>query len=269
MLTAFTRQVSPSLGNCELTFLSRVEIDVSKASAQHRAYERLLRLNGVHVLPLPVEPGLPDAVFVEDTAVVVDEIAVVARMGAATRREEVNSLIPVLGRYRSLRFLGSPATLEGGDVIRVGRTLFVGESTRTNAEGIAQLREFLAPYDYQVRAVKVDGCLHLTTGCSYLGRNVVLLNRSWVDAGPFEWAERIETPASEPWAANTVTVGDLLLLPAGYPRTRELLERRGVRMVTTDISEFEKAEAGLSCLSLIFEDNRRPSPLSNHRPGNS
>src|SRR5215813_3727082 len=156
MLTAFTRQVSPRLGNCELTFLSRVEIDVPKASVQHRDYEQLLKLNGVHVLPLPAEPWLPDAVFVEDTAVVVDEIAVMARMGAATRREEVSSLVPVLGRYRSLRSIKAPATIEGGDVIRVGRTLFVGESSRTNAEGIAQLSEFLAPYDYQVRAVKVD-----------------------------------------------------------------------------------------------------------------
>jgi dimethylargininase len=261
MLTAFTRQVGPDLGDCELTYLSRVEIDVSKASAQHWAYEQCLKLNGVQVIHLPVEPWLPDAVFVEDTAVVVDEIAVVARMGATTRREEVNSLIPMLGRYRSLKFLEPPATLEGGDVIRVGRTLFVGESGRTNAEGIAQLRKVLAPYDYQVRAVKVDGCLHLSTGCSYLGRNTVLLNRSWIDAGPFEWAECIDTPASEPWAANTITVGDVALLPAGYPQTLALLEQRGFRVVTTDISEFEKAEAGLSCLSLIF-DLKTGSPRS-------
>jgi dimethylargininase len=195
---------------------------------------------------------LPDAVFIEDTAIVVDELAVIARMGALRRRDEVKSLITVLANYRPLEFLESPATLEGGDVIRIGRTLYVGESSRTNAEGIAQLRAILAPYDYDVRAVKVNGCLHLSTGCSYLGRGAVLLNRSWIDARPFEWAEIIDAPAREPWAANILSIGEVALLSSGYPQTRVLVEQHGFQVDILDISEFEKAEAGLTCMSLTL-----------------
>ncbi len=252
MPTAFTRQVSHSIGNCELTYLNRVQIDISKAIRQHQSYELFLKQNGVKVISLPPEPALPDAVFIEDTAVVVDELAVIARMGASRRRDEINSLVPVLARHRPLKYLEPPATLEGGDVIRIGRTLYLGESSRTNTEGIAQLRMILAPYGYDVRSVRVNGCLHLSTGCSYLGRNTVLLNRSWIDARPFEWAEIIEVPATEPWAANTLSVGKIVLLPSGYPQTRALVEQRGFQVAILDISEFEKAEAGLTCMSLTL-----------------
>lgn len=255
MLIAFTRHVSPSIGNCELTYLNRVKIDISKAAQQHQSYEICLRRNGVQVISLPSEPMLPDAVFVEDAAVVVDEVAVVARMGAVRRRDEVNSLIPILAGYRQMEYLEPPATLEGGDVVRIGRTLYVGESSRTNTEGIAQLRAILGPYSYDVRAVKVNGCLHLSTGCSYLGRDTVLINRSWIDTRPFEWARIIEVPAPEPWAANSLSIGRVVLFPSGYPQTRAIIEQCGFNVATLDISEFEKAEAGLTCMSLILNKN--------------
>lgn len=253
MLIALTRQVSPCIGQCELTYLSREFIDVAKAIQQHHSYEQSLRNLGIDVMSLPIEPDLPDAVFVEDTAVVVDEVAVVAHMGAIRRRAEVKSLIPVLADYRRLEFLEPHATLEGGDVVRVGRTLFVGESKRTNAEGIARLREMLKRYDYQVKAVKVSGCLHLSTGCTYLGSNTILTNRTWIDASQFEGFEIIDVPVTEPWAANTLVVDGVVLQPSTYPETRALLEERGFRVITTDVSELEKAEAGITCMSLIFE----------------
>jgi dimethylargininase len=257
MLIALTRQVSPCLGQCELTYLNRTSIDVAKAARQHQSYQQALRQLGMRVISLPAEPDLPDAVFVEDTAVVVDELAVVAHMGAVRRRAEVNSLSPVLADYRRLEFLEPPATLEGGDVVRVGRTLYVGESRRTNALGIARLREVLRRYDYEVKAVTVHGCLHLSTGYAYLGRNTVLINRAWVDAAPFAGLDIVDVPADEPWAANSLVIGEVVLQPSTYPRTRALLEGRGFRVVTTDISELEKAEAGLTCMSLIFKGSQQ------------
>jgi dimethylargininase len=261
MLTALTRGVSPNIGDCQLTFMSRECIDYERAAHQHLAYEELLRDLGLHVVSLPARPEMPDAVFVEDGAVVVDEVAVVARMGAAERRPEVASLTEVLSRYRPLRFLDAPATLEGGDKIRVGRTIYIGVSSRTNLPGVEQLRSALVPYDYEVRQVGVKGCLHLTTGASYLGENTLLVNTDWVDASRFRGFDLIETPAEEPWGANTVVAGGAVLLSASFPRTRELLARRGFDVRTVDISELEKAEAGVSCMSLTFEAGAEGSLL--------
>jgi dimethylargininase len=242
--------------DCELTFLSRDCIDVVKAEEQHRNYVRSLARLGLRVLHAPPTPELPDSVFVEDTAVVVDEVAVVPTMGAARRRPEVQSVAAVLEQYRPLKFITLPGTLEGGDVVRVGRTLYVGQSTRTNAEGIRQLRELLRPYDYEVASVGVHGCLHLSTGCSYLGRGTVLLNPDWIDASAFRHLDIIRVPAAEPWAANTLAQGGVVLLPSSFPETRALLEEREFEVYTTDISEFMKAEAGLTCMSLLFTDHQ-------------
>jgi dimethylargininase len=259
MLTALTRGVSPSLADCQLTYMNRVCIDVQRAARQHRAYEESLRELGASVVTLPVEPELPDAVFVEDLAVVVDEVAVIARMGTAQRQPEVESLAAALARYRPLRFLDAPATLEGGDEIRVGRTIYIGVSCRTNDPGVAQLRGALRPFDYEVRQVGVKGCLHLTTGASYIGANTMLVNPAWVDAAQFVGFDIVETPETEPWGANSVVVGDVVLLSASYPRTCERLVERGFKVRTVDISELEKAEAGLSCMSLTFEAPASPS----------
>jgi dimethylargininase len=253
MLTAITRSVSPTIGDCELTFLSRQRIDFDKAARQQKAYEQSLTKLGVRVLSLPAEPEMPDAVFVEDTAVVVDEVAVIASMGAATRRQEVKSMADTLSRFRPLKFINESGTLEGGDKFRIGRTLYVGVSTRTNRAGIAQLSRILESFGYQVKTVEVKGCLHLTTGCTYIGRNTILANKSWVDTSAFEGFDIIDVSLTEPWAANALLVGGVVLFPSCFPKTRALLEERGFRVETTDISEHMKAEAGLTCMSIIFE----------------
>lgn len=252
MLNAITRAVGQCLGDCELSFLSRQEIDVAKAAEQHAAYERRLAEMGVRVHALPAEADLPDCVFVEDPAVVVDELAVMTTMGIASRRGEVKSLARVLSGFRGLEFLRAPASLEGGDVMRVGRTLYAGLSRRTNEEGQRQLAEILSPYDYDVRPVRVTGCLHLKTGCSYLGRGVVLINSEWVDASQLKDFELLEVPSAEPWAANALVIGETVLLPEGFPQTQALIEGRGFRVETLDVSELMKAEAGLTCMSIIF-----------------
>jgi dimethylargininase len=252
MLTAITRRVSPCIHKCELTYLTRRPIDIERAREQQQAYERLLSDLGLHVISLPAEEELPDAVFVEDTAVITDEVAVVTTMGCAARRREVDSISPLLEKYRLLKSINGTGVLEGGDVVRVGRTLFVGVSTRTNVNGIAQLREIVTPYDYEVRPVEVKDCLHLSTGCGFIGQNTILANPSWVDLSPFEGFEIINVPPSEPWGANARTLADHVLISAASPQTVARVSERGFRVLPVDISEFEKAEGGLTCMSLIF-----------------
>jgi len=241
------------MSQCELVYLDRQEIDLAKAIAQHRAYEECLRGLGVQVISLPPEPDLPDAVFVEDPAVVVDELAVITRMGAESRRRESETLADALSSFRQLQWLREPATLEGGDVMRVDRTLFVGSSPRSNAEGIRQLAEALSPFGYLVRAVDVHGCMHLKTGCTYLGNGTVLANREWIDTEPLAGFRILDVAPEEPWAANILRVRDTLLMPDAFPATAQILERAGFPIRTLDISELMKAEAGLTCMSILFE----------------
>jgi len=251
-LTAIVREVSSSINDCELSFHARQPIDVARAMAQHKAYQDCLADLGVRIISLPAAPELPDAVFVEDPAIVLDEVAIISNMGAPSRRLEASSLADALSRYRPLGFVAAPATLDGGDVLRVGRSIFVGLSRRTNREGIDQLRNLVEPCDYQVRAVEVRGCLHLKSACSYVGRDTILVNRSWIDVAPLSGFVLLDVPAEEPAAGNALLLNDVVIMPASFPKTRALLEERGFRVRTIDVSELQKAEAGVTCTSLIF-----------------
>jgi len=258
MLTAITRAVGTAMNGCELAYLPRIEIDIPKAAEQHRQYEACLRELGVSVISLAAEPELPDAIFVEDPAVVVDEIAVMTRMGAASRRKESESLATALSQFRPIRWLregpGEPATLEGGDVLRAGRTLFVGLSPRTNRTGIGQLAAELEPLGYAIRPVEVHGCLHLKSACTSLGDRTMLANRAWFDAEALDgFFQILDVPADEPWGANVLTIGDTALVPACFPGTARMVERLGWKIRTLDISELMKAEAALTCSSIIFK----------------
>ena len=251
-LTAITRAVSPSLADCELTFLARQKIDVAKAIGQHRDYEDCLARLGVRVIRLPAEPDLPDSVFVEDMAIVLDELAVITRPGATSRQAETESVADALAEFRPLKFIQPPATIEGGDVMRVDRTLYTGLSARTNLAGIEQFRAIVKPCGYEVRAVEVTGCLHLKTACAYLGARTMLVNRRWIDIQKFAEFDLIDAPNDEPWAANTLTIGDVVLMADGFSRTRGLLKERGFDARAIDIGELRKAEAGMTCMSLVF-----------------
>jgi dimethylargininase len=261
-LTAITRDVSPSINDCELSFHRRQPIDVPRAITQHEAYRDCLAELGARIVSLPAEPGLPDAVFVEDAAVVLEEIAVIANMGAASRRPEIASLADALARYRPLKFLSEPATLDGGDVVRIGRSLFVGLSRRTNRQGLEQLRDLVRPHGYRLHPVEVTGCLHLKSACSYVGDDTILVNRSWIDMEPFWGFELLDVDVEEPAAANALLLNAVVILPAAFPKTRALLEERGFRVWTVDVSELQKAEAGVTCCSLMFRD-----PPSSRRRG--
>jgi dimethylargininase len=252
MWIAITREVSPALGDCELSYVPREAIDVVRASAQHRDYQRALETLGCHLLVLPAEPDLPDSVFVEDVAIVLDEIAVLTRPGAVSRRAEVASVAEVLRRYRPVLAIETPGTLDGGDVLRVGRTLYVGESARSNAAGIAQLRELLAGHGYAVQGVPTRGCLHLKSAVTQLDNRTVLLQPEWVDSDRFAGFRVIEVDPAEPHAANVLRIGDALVMPASFPRTRQRLIDAGFHVIAVDVSELQKAEGAVTCCSLVF-----------------
>jgi dimethylargininase len=253
MLTAITRAVSPGIVNCELTFVARQSIELARAEEQHRAYERLLEKCGARVVSLPAAPALPDSMFVEDPAIVLDELAIILPLGTETRRPEAASIAQALAKYRKLARVELPGQVEGGDVLRIGRRLFAGLSSRTNAEGIRQLASILAPYGYEVVSVAVTGCLHLKSAVTYIGRNTLLANRAWFDTKPFAGFEWIDVAPEEPHAANALAIGDAVIFPASFPRTRARLEARGFHVTPLDISELQKAESGLTCSSLLFD----------------
>src|SRR6266446_6271542 len=186
MLTAITRAVSPAIVNCELSFIDRKPIDFTRARKQHHAYEKLLESLGARLVSLPAEADLPDSMFVEDPAIVLDELAVVLPLGTETRRREAASLAQALAKFRKLEHIILPGTLEGGDVFRIGRKLFVGLTKRSNAEGIRQLAGILAPHKYEVVAVPVTGCLHLKSAVTQIGGNTLLAHRAWFDTTPFD-----------------------------------------------------------------------------------
>jgi len=253
MLTAITRAVSPAIANCQLSFIPRQPINLAKAREQHRAYEQLLEKLGARVVSLPADPDLPDSVFVEDPAVVLDELAVIFPLGMASRRPEVASLASALSQFRKLEYVALPGTLEGGDVLRIGRTLFVGLTKRSNAEGIRQLAAILAFHNYEVIAVPVTGCLHLKSAVTSLGRDTLLANRAWFDSSSFSACDWIDVDPAEPHAANALVLGETALFPASFPRTRALIEAHGFHVTSLDISELQKAESGLTCSCLLFE----------------
>ena len=253
MLTAITRAVSPGIVHCELTFVARQPIDLATAEEQHRAYQALLEKCGARVISLPAEPELPDSMFVEDPAVVLDELAIIFPLGTATRRPEAASIAQALAKFRKLARVELPGQVEGGDVLCIERRLFAGLSSRTNAEGIRQLASILAPYGYEVLSVAVTGCLHLKSAVTYIGRNTLLANRNWFDTKPFAGFEWIDVAPEEPHAANALAIGGTVIFPASFPRTRARLEARGFPVAPLDISELQKAESGLTCSSLLFD----------------
>jgi dimethylargininase len=252
MTTAITREVSRSLGNCELTWLDRRPIDIDKAIAEHHAYEACLRSLGVTVVSLPALEAHPDAVFVEDPAIVLDEVAVITTMGAESRRGERPTLAAALAEFRPLLHMQAPAKLEGGDVMRVGRDLYVGLSARTDQAGVDQLRELLKPFGYRVTAMLLRDCLHLKSACCCVGEDTILINRNWVDATPVSHCRLIDIAPEEPWSANALWVNEAIILADAFPGTGGKLRAEGFDVRTVDVTELMKAESGVTCSSLIL-----------------
>ncbi|MGI9246965.1 MAG: dimethylarginine dimethylaminohydrolase family protein [Steroidobacteraceae bacterium] len=256
-LLAYTRAVSPTLAECQLTHLERVAIDLQRAVAEHAAYEQTLRRLGLMVRRLRPAPRLPDAVFVEDTAIVLDDIAIITRPGAPSRRAEVAVVAATLAAHRRVETIREPATLDGGDVLVDGTRVYVGRSSRTNDEAISQLAGLLHPLDYRVIPVEFAGCLHLKSAVTRVGPGLLLVNPDWVQDSVFAGARVIAVDPAEPHAANALAVGGVIIHPLQCPRTRARLEAERLRVVPVDTAELAKAEAGVTCCSLLVRVGRR------------
>ena len=252
MSRAFTRAVSPRLAECQLTHLVRVPIDAAKAASQHADYEHALAGAGFEVVRLPDLPDDPDAVFVEDTALLLERHAVITRPGAASRASETASTAAGLARHFELHRV-ERGHLDGGDVLRIGKRLYVGRSTRTDTRGIAALAELVQPLGYEVIEAQLRDCLHLKTGASYAGDDVLLYNKRCIDAAQFVGVNSLAVAPDEPAAANCVRAGGTVIMPAGNPETTAMLEDRGLAVLEIDVSELQKAESGVTCMSLIDE----------------
>lgn len=252
MTLAITRHISPAMAACELTHVERVPIDLLLAQQQHLQYQQALRALGCELLVLPAEPDLPDSVFVEDVAVVLDEVALITRPGAESRRAESASVAALLQRHRRLLQIEAPATIDGGDVLRLGRELLVGMSGRSNAAGVEQMRSLLAPFGYSVRAVPIRHCLHLKSAVCEVAAGVLLVQPQWIDVADLPGYRIIEVDPKEPHAANALRIGSGLIYPSCFPRTLERLHAADIRPLLVDISELQKAEGAVTCCSLLI-----------------
>jgi dimethylargininase len=252
-MIAITHVPSPNMDRCQLTHVERVAIDYGRACEQHAAYCETLRSCGATVVTLDVNRDLPDCCFVEDTAIVLDEVAILTPMGTESRRREPAGIEPELRKYRDVVRVELPGTLEGGDVLHAGRTLLAGTTARTNRAGIDALATIAGRYGYRVLPVSVGGCLHLQTAVTALDDATLLVNATWLDLQELRGFELVHVPPEEPWAANVARVGATIIAAAAYPRTADLIRGRGYDVRIVDVSEFAKAEGGVTCLSLLID----------------
>jgi dimethylargininase len=250
---AITRGVSATINDCELTHVERIPIDVACAREQHAVYEAALAALGCEIRRIPADDRYPDAVFIEDTAIILNELAVMTRPGAESRRGELDTVAAVLGEYRTLMRIEAPATIDGGDVLQLDDVLYVGRTPRTNDDGIAQLRKLIAPYGYRVVGVDVDGCLHLKSAVTRVAADALLMNRRWLSPSLFDGWRIIDVDDAEPSAANALRVGDCVIFPEELTRTRRKLEAEGIHVIAVPAGELARAEGGVTCCSLIVK----------------
>jgi dimethylargininase len=253
MRLAITRDVSPRFNECEITHIDRNPIDVNVAQAQHHGYVQALKEFGYAVLELPAERDLPDSVFVEDTAVVLPEVALITNPGADSRKPEIESIARALRPYRDLVSIESPGSLDGGDVLVLGKDIYVGLSTRSNPEAVRQMNQLLGRYGYKTRGVELHDCLHLKSAVTRVDDGTLLINRKWVDVENFEGFELIEVDESEPFAANCLPLGEAVIFPIAFPKTAAKLAAGGYKIRTVIVDELAKAEGAVTCCCLIVE----------------
>lgn len=262
MLIALTREVPASIANCELTHLERVPIDLERARTEHLAYERALAEAGCTLQRIPSPDDQPDAVFIEDTALVLDELAIITRPGAESRRAETPAVAAALREFRPVAEITAPARLDGGDVITIGRRMFVGIGARSNARAVEQLAALLAPHNYTVTGVSFRGCLHLKTAATLVAEDLLVINPEWVDAAVFVGAQTLAIDHSEPHAANALLVNDRVIHGDAFPRTRRRLESAGITVTPVSASELAKAEGGVTCCCLLVDTAYSAKPKS-------
>ena len=253
MPLAITREISPRFNECELTYRERTPIDLDRARAQHHGYVDALKQAGCTVLELPFEADLPDSVFVEDTAFILPQAAVITRPGADSRKPETESIAQALSPHIELIHINEPATVDGGDVLVIGQKIYIGQSTRSNQDAIDQLNEKLRSYGYSVSGVPLKDCLHLKSAVTRIDDHTLLINKNWVNADLFAEFDLIEVDETEPDGANCLPVGNTIVYAAAFPKTRQKLESRGYKVVSVEVDELAKAEGAVTCCSLILD----------------
>ncbi|MDD2921746.1 MAG: arginine deiminase family protein [Anaerolineales bacterium] len=252
MTVAVTRKISPRFNECEITHIERAPINLEVARAQHQEYVTALAKNGCQIIELDEEPNLPDSVFVEDAAFILGEVAVITRPGADSRKPEIDSIIQVLAPYKPLVHVAAPATIDGGDVLVLGKNIYVGMSTRSNQAALDQLQNTLDNYGYEVIGVELRGCLHLKTAITKVDEQTVLINPDWVETSRFKKFTWIEVDAEEPFAANCLPLNGKIIYPANFPKTRAKIEKYGYAIHPVNVDELAKAEGAVTCCSLII-----------------
>ena len=252
MTIAITRKISPRFNECEITHIDRTPIDLEAARAQHQEYVHALAEVGCQVIELPAEADLPDSVFVEDTAFILPEVAVITRPGADSRKPETESIIQALSPHRALVHVTDPATVDGGDVLVLGKNIYVGISTRSNSASVKQMQELLDNYGYTVTGVEMRDCLHLKTAVTQVDEKTLLINPKWVENFHFKDFDWIIVDPSEPFAANCLPVNGQIIFPTAFPKTRAKLEARGYKVKAVSVDELAKAEGAVTCCSLII-----------------
>ena len=253
MVIAITREVSSRFNECEITHIDRTPIDLDIARRQHQEYIHALAQIGCEVIELPEQRDLPDSVFVEDTAFILPEVAVITRPGADSRKPETESIVQALSSHRPLVHVTAPATVDGGDVLVLGKNIYIGMSTRSTMEAVTQLQGLLDNYGYKVTGVELTDCLHLKTAVTRMNNKTLLVNKNWVEAGHFSGYELIDIDPSEPFGANCLPVKDVIIYPTSFPKTQKKIEQKGFKVINVNLDELAKAEGAVTCCSLIIE----------------
>lgn len=265
-MIAFVREVSAKADRWELPPVRSSPIDPKTARKQHATFVEVLKELGANIEFLPALPDIAHGFIVEDTAILLPELAVIARPGAKySHVSEIETVVTTLAAYRPIQRIAAPANLDGGDVLRIGRTLYVGISGRTNAEAVPAIAETVEPFGYDVKPVEVRDCLHLKSACTFIPPNFIVVNPEWVDGKAFEDVEPIPVDECEPFAANTLTLSGTSLVGAAFKKTEHRLRQAGITTRRVDISELSKADVGLTGLALLLEP--RTAPLLNVRAG--
>jgi dimethylargininase len=249
---AIARKPGPNFAQGLTTAVNEEPPKYELLFTQHEAYVAALKSIGLEVILLDALPDHPDAYFVEDTAVVASNVAVITNPGADARRGEEETIAPVLARYRKTEKIQPPGTVDGGDVLQVDNHFFIGISERTNHEGAGQLSHILKSYGYTYTTVTVGEGLHFKSSVNYVGQNTLLVTDDFAGNNQLKGYDTIVVDSVESYAANSLFINDHILIPRGYSDTRKKLEVLGSKIIELDTSEVRKMDGGLTCMSLRF-----------------
>jgi len=247
---AVVRPVPDSYDHCVRT--NTEKIDVALAKSQHAEYCKALKKLGLELIWVEGDNTLPDSCFVEDTAIILGDKAIICNMKIKSRVKEVVEVAKVLEKLKETYYIRPPATNDGGDVLKIEDKVFVGLSARTSIHTTGQLRKILEDSDFEIVPVTIHNVLHLKSACTYLGNNCVILSKRHFDMDILRDYKKIVVPRGEEYAADCLAINGTVLMVKGYPKTKKLVEREGFFVKELEMSEFRKGEGALTCLSIIW-----------------